>query len=146
MKKIKIISFIMILIILISNFNITYAMGDEINEGNASEYIKEETEKFQSGLNNPLDNPDSWKPVSQGDYGDVQDIKQKTGVILGIVNIVGVVVSVIALVAVGIKYMLGSVEEKAEYKSTMILYLIGAAMLFTATTIPNIIYNFASNI
>ena len=47
---------------------------------------------------------------------------------------------------IGIKYMLGSVEEKSEYKKTMIPYLIGAAIVFSGTTLPQIIYQLASNI
>jgi len=44
----------------------------------------------------------------------------------------------------GIKYMMGSAEEKAEYKKTMIPYIIGAILLFAATTIANAIYTFAN--
>ena len=36
--------------------------------------------------------------------------------------------------------MLGSVEEKANYKQTLIPYVIGAFVLFMGSTIPNVIY------
>ena len=42
--------------------------------------------------------------------------------------------------------MLGSVEEKADYKQTLKPYIIGAFILFTGTTLPNLIYQFAQNI
>ena len=42
--------------------------------------------------------------------------------------------------------MLGSVEEKAEYKQTIIPYLIGAALVFSGTTIPQILYQISKNI
>lgn len=67
-------------------------------------------------------------------------IKGKTGTILGIINAVGIIISVIAIACIGIKYMLGSVEDKAEYKKTLIPYMIGVALLVMCTTIPNIIY------
>ena len=35
----------------------------------------------------------------------------------------------------GIKYMTGSAEEKAEYKKTMVPYLVGAVILFGAAAI-----------
>ena len=38
--------------------------------------------------------------------------------------------------------MLGSVEERADYKKTMIPYLIGAFMVFTVSLIPQIIFKF----
>ena len=46
----------------------------------------------------------------------------------------------------GIKYMMGSAEEKAEYKKTMIPYVVGAILIFAATTIANAVFNFASGI
>lgn len=61
-------------------------------------------------------------------------------VILGAIQTVGVVISVIVIVIVGIKYMIGSVDERAEYKKTMWPYIIGVILLASATTIPNIIY------
>ena len=42
--------------------------------------------------------------------------------------------------------MMGSAEEKAEYKKTMIPYLVGALLIFAATTIVNVVYNMFSGI
>ena len=42
--------------------------------------------------------------------------------------------------------MLGSIEEKAEYKKTMIYYMLGALLLFSATTLPNILYKLTSGL
>ncbi len=36
--------------------------------------------------------------------------------ILGTITVIGIVISAITLTVLGIKYMIGSVEEKAEYK------------------------------
>ena len=41
--------------------------------------------------------------------------------------------------------MMGSAEERAEYKKTMMPMLIGMIMLFATTTIVGIIYNLVSN-
>ena len=41
--------------------------------------------------------------------------------------------------------MAGSVEQRAEYKKTMMPMLIGMIMLFTTTTIVGIIYNLVTN-
>ena len=60
--------------------------------------------------------------------------------------IVFMLVSVIVLVVLGIKYMMGSAEEKAEYKKTLLPYIIGAALVFAASTIASVIFNFASTI
>lgn len=63
------------------------------------------------------------------------------GVILGAIQSIGVGVSVIVLAIIGIKYMVGSVEEKAKYKENMKPYIIGIIFLAGATSIPNFIYN-----
>ncbi len=70
------------------------------------------------------------------------DIKDFGGKILSAVTTTGVVLSVIVLSVLGIKYMLGSAEEKAEYKKTLMPYIIGAALIFGASTIATIVYNF----
>ena len=81
-----------------------------------------------------------------GDGANSEELKEKTENVLGIVQVIGSVVSVIMLMAIGIKYMLGSVEEKAEYKKTIIPYLIEAALVFSGTTIPQILYQISKNI
>ena len=62
--------------------------------------------------------------------------------IIGVVQGIGIVVSVVVVIVLGIKYMMGSVEEKAEYKKTMMPYLIGAALIFAASTISMAVMNF----
>lgn len=90
-------------------------------------------------ITNPLENPDAYKNVLNGQSED--RLVDMTGQVLGIVNTVGVVVSVIVLMVIGIKYMMGSIEEKAEYKKAMTGYVIGAILLFGITSIANILYN-----
>ena len=66
--------------------------------------------------------------------------------IIGLFQALGSIVSVLALVLIGIKYMMGSVEEKAEYKQTMIYYIIGAILVFAISNISAVIYNFAQTL
>ncbi len=63
--------------------------------------------------------------------------------IISIITTVGSIISVVALIALGIKYMMGSAEEKAEYKKTLLPYFIGATILFGCSVIAGIIYNIA---
>ncbi len=78
-----------------------------------------------------------WEPIVEDD----STIIDKTGVILGVIRIIGIIASVATLSVIGIKVMLGSVEEKANYKQTLIPWAIGAAMVFAITTIPTTIYD-----
>lgn len=66
--------------------------------------------------------------------------------IVTIMQTVGVVVAVVVLLILGIKYMMGSAEEKAEYKKTMIPYLVGAILIFASTTIVSVVYNVANGL
>ena len=59
--------------------------------------------------------------------------------IIGIITTIGVVVAVIVLLVLGIKYMMGSASEKAEYKKTMIPYLVGAILIFGASAITKVV-------
>lgn len=63
----------------------------------------------------------------------------KANIILTVVTTVGMIVSVLIIAVLGIKYMLGSVEEKADYKKDMIPYLIGAVLTFGITSIVKIL-------
>ena len=63
------------------------------------------------------------------------------GNVLGFVQILGSAIAVIMIVVLGIKYMVGSVEEKAEYKKTMIPYAVGAICIFAASNIAKMVYD-----
>ena len=64
--------------------------------------------------------------------------------IVNIIQVVGIVISIIVLLVIGIKYIIGSAEQKAEYKKTMIPYIVGALLIFAASTIVNILYGVIS--
>ena len=66
--------------------------------------------------------------------------------IIVIVTTIGSVVAVLVLVVLGVKYMMGSAEEKAEYKKTLMPYVIGAVLVFAASTIAGVIFSFSQNI
>ena len=74
------------------------------------------------------------------------EIQNFGGNIMGVINVVGVVVAVVVLMVIGIKYMMGSAEEKAEYKKTLMPYVIGAVLVFAASTIAGVIFSFSQNI
>jgi len=64
--------------------------------------------------------------------------------ILGIVRTVGTIAAIITLIILGIKYMMGSAEEKAEYKKTLMPYIIGAVLVLAAVNIVTWVFNAAS--
>ena len=80
-----------------------------------------------------------------GDGGTSVEFDKKVNKIVYIVQVVGSIISVIALVAMGIKYMFGSIEERAVYKNTMMPYAIGAIMVFGISNVTGLLYYIAKN-
>ena len=70
------------------------------------------------------------------------DIENFSASIINVVSRVGSAAAIITLIILGIKYMMGSAEEKAEYKKTLLPYIFGAAMVFGASLLTGVIYNF----
>lgn len=88
--------------------------------------------------------PLSPKEFDYGDISNTSTIKALGNQIIGVVRTVGVLVAVVILLILGIKYMMGSAEEKADYKKSMVPYLVGAVLIFAASTIAGIVYDMAS--
>ena len=65
--------------------------------------------------------------------------KSKAEKLIGTITTIGIIVSISSVMILGIKYMVGSIEERAEYKKTMLPVLIGMILLFGTSTILNII-------
>lgn len=92
-----------------------------------------------AGLTDPLENPDAYHPGINIDVSNDRLI-DKANIIINVMQIVGSVIAVISIMAIGLKYMFGSVTERATYKETMLPYLIGAIMLFSIVNIIKIFY------
>ena len=76
----------------------------------------------------------------------VSHVKKIANPIIGAVKTIGIVVAVIALGIIGIKYMTASVNEKAEYKKTMIPYLIGAILVVAITQLLSVVIKIIINV
>lgn len=140
MKKKCIIALLIEVILIITISHNTYSMSN-YNEEIYIENIKVAEDK--APVKNPLENPGSFKPSDMKDAGKIKSIGNK---IIGVVQFIGTFVSVIVLIVIGIKYMLGSVEEKAEYKKTMMPYIIGAILVFGITNLLGIISTIADGL
>ena len=81
-----------------------------------------------------------------GDRSGTTEISVFGNKVVQIISTIGSILSVIVIIVLGIKYMMGSVEEKATYKKTLLPFIIGAAFIFAASTIANIVYNVAINL
>ncbi len=82
---------------------------------------------------------------SQGNMNTANITKVGNQVIY-LIRLIGTMISVGVLVILGVKYMTASPEGKADFKSTMIPYLVGAVLVFAATWVASAIYGFAIGI
>ena len=87
-------------------------------------------------------NPEDWQP-SEFNSEDAAEVMNVAGTVVAVIRAFGIVVSVVVLLIIGIKYMLGSVEEKADYKTSMKPYLIGVFIFFGLSQLISIIIDVA---
>ena len=83
-------------------------------------------------------------PISPGSVSasspSSSELRDFGGRILGIIQTIGVVLAVVILAILGIKYMMGSAEEKADYKKSFIPYIVGAVVVALAPQIAGFIF------
>ena len=84
--------------------------------------------------------------ITGGSVSGLSGVTSIGNQIVTILTTIGVIASVIVLIVLGIKYMMGSAEEKAEYKKTMMPYVIGAGLVFAASAIAGMLYSFLTNL
>lgn len=82
-------------------------------------------------------NPDEYKTSLS--YGDASDIFSKGGKVLKILRNIAAIVSVVTISIIGLRYMFGSVDQRAEYKETMRPVIIGCILVASLSTILTII-------
>lgn len=111
-KKIKIITTILLIVLMVCSIA-SVALADEYS-------------------------PDQYSGTTISGASKIKTIGNQ---IIYVIRLVGSMAAVAILVVLGLKYMMGSTEEKAEYKKTMIPYLVGALLVFGATWIGTAIYN-----
>lgn len=76
-------------------------------------------------------------------FKDIEEVEDAGNIILGIIQVIGSFLAVGIIMVLGIKYMIGSTEERASYKKTMLPYLIGAVLLFSAVNITAAVVDMA---
>ena len=104
-------------------------------------YAEEKVQKTDVKGSKYVINPDYYDP-SEGISDEAKSIvTRKVGEVLGWIRNIAVVVSVITLMLIGLKYIIGSASEKAKYKETLFPWVIGCIVSVTGTTLVSFIYD-----
>lgn len=75
------------------------------------------------------------------DILDETAIKNTSDIIFNVFSIVGTVIVVVIGAILGIQFIMGSTEEKAKVKETLIPYIIGSVVIFGAVGIWSLAIN-----
>ena len=90
---------------------------------------------------------DSFNPYSVDSNGvDGNTVTKYTNKALGILSVVAIIVSVIAFMILGLKFIIGSATEKADYKKTLVPVLIGIFIIVFITSIVGVFVDFGDSI
>ena len=117
-KRVRIFSIIMLIIITLSSFMATISYADLIN-------------------------PNDYNPNNSNDEVP-EKFTNMVGIIATTIQTIGVILSVIVIGLLGIKYMTGSVDERADYKKSMIPFLVGTVLIVAVGTIIRIVNDLTS--
>lgn len=78
------------------------------------------------------------KPTTPTNTTDVMTVVSN---VLGFIQWAAIIGGIIIISVLGIKYMMGSLEEKAEYKKSLIPLIVGIVVVMGATSIASILFN-----
>lgn len=76
---------------------------------------------------------------------DTSGIQSTASKIMGFIRNVAVIAGVIIIAILGLKYMLGSTEERADYKKSFMPLIIGIVVVMGATQIATMIFSTFGN-
>lgn len=76
------------------------------------------------------------------EYGDSTQFVAIAGKVMGFIRNIAVIGGVLLLMVLGVKYMMGSVEEKADYKKSLVPLVVGIIVVMAATQIMTMVINF----
>lgn len=121
MKKLKVISIIAVIMLLLCNISTTiYATTHT-----ASEVISDGKSFISMG--------EGQDKISQ------ENLKGMSNTLYNILLVAGILISIIIGMAMGIKFIMGGIEQKAEIKGMLIPYIVGNVVIFGAFAIWKIV-------
>ena len=111
LKRIIVISMLALLLgMMVMNFSVTYAAG-----------------------------PGGWKGNINNGQKAISSTKSFLSNVLGVVRTVGMIIAVVILIVIACKYMLAAPSDRADLKKYMVIYVVGALILFGAAGLVSIV-------
>ena len=148
-KVFLILLLVFVIFAIASNINIVQAVqtkGTTTKDKDMNTYTKQDYSSDTS-LSDVISGGDSFINAGKGgsahiDKGSLQNASSS---IYNILLICGVIIAVLIGSIMGIKFMIGSVEEKAEIKAALVPFVIGCIVVFGAFGIWKIVVTIGNN-
>lgn len=80
---------------------------------------------------------------AQGESTEIGGLKTMAAKVIKAIRNVGAIVAILVITILGIKYMIGSTEERAEYKKSFIPLIVGVIVLVAAASIASALFSVA---
>lgn len=146
MKIKNVISIILISLMIVFSSTYVYATPGEIVQSTIK-LADKDTKKEDTDINleNAISGADKFLKKGE-EQVDESEIQQASNSLVNIFMAAGMIIAVVYVGILGIKYMFGAVEEKAEIKETLIPFIVGCVVVFGAFTIWKLIILIGSNI
>ena len=148
-KVFLILLLVFVIFVIASNINIVQAVqtkGTTTKDKDMNTYTKQDYGSDTS-LSDVISGGDSF--IDAGKDGsakiDKGSLQNASSSIYNILLICGVIIAVLIGSIMGIKFMIGSVEEKAEIKAALVPFVIGCIVVFGAFGIWKIVVTIGNN-
>ena len=122
--------------------NIYEYLKKQLDEIKATIYYRNlsvSTSGSTSGLDDMVSDSEAFINVADENRIETTSLQKFTQNIYNILLTIGIVVAVLAGAIIGIRYMLGSVEDKADIKGMLIPYIAGCVIVFGSFAIWKIV-------
>lgn len=102
-------------------------------------FAGEGEEESQNNFNFNRFEKDAYKSKAANEAAE-----RAMGTAIDTIRIVGTGTAIVMITYMGIKYMMAAPTEKAEFKKSASIYIVGAVLIFAATNILAVIIDFTS--
>lgn len=82
--------------------------------------------------------------IKNEDSNSTSEMTKIASKITGFIWVLSIIVAVIVVMYTGLKFIVGSANEKAEYKKSLVPIVVGVLLLVFATTIINALFSINS--
>lgn len=84
--------------------------------------------------------------ITLGTESDLKSSQEVIERMLGVAQLAGSIISIIALIIIGIRYMVGSSDQKASLKGVIPYYIIGCVLVFATSNVLGFAYDVINDI